>query len=114
MKKTLMAVTAAIVTAMCAASLALAFVAHSQAVTAQHQVASLKSSEASLSKEVSGEQSAISQLQTSVAGITVPTDPLSAYSDICNSDMTNQSTGINQTYYYPCTNNVETIPQSGS
>jgi TolA-binding protein len=42
-----------------------------------------------------------------------PSDPLSAYSDICNEQFTNQQTGVQQTYYLPCTNNAQTIPQPG-
>jgi hypothetical protein len=57
----------------------------------------------------------LSQQQTSlqgkVAGLTVPTDPLSAYSAVCNQAMTNQNTGVTQTFWFPCTNNAQTIPQ---
>ena len=56
----------------------------------------------------------VEQLGNTVSGLSTPTDPLSAYSDICNVQLTNSSTDLEQTYYYPCTNNAETIPQPGS
>lgn len=56
----------------------------------------------------------ISVLTTSLTQLTVPADPLSAYSDICNAQLTDDATGITQTFYYPCTNNAMTIPQPGN
>lgn len=56
----------------------------------------------------------LSNLDNEVSQINVPTDPLSAYNDICSSPVTNQSTGNVQTYYYPCTNNAQTIPEPGN
>ena len=61
--------------------------------------------------------SQISQLQNQVAtlaGLNVPTDPLAAYTDICNQPFTNGTTGVSQTYYFPCTNSAQTIPQPGT
>jgi type II secretory pathway pseudopilin PulG len=71
------------------------------------QIRLLKSQSAQLGAQVS-------QLSTQIAGVTAPDDPLSAYSDICNMQFNNQATGLNQTYYLPCTNNAQTIPQPGS
>lgn len=56
----------------------------------------------------------ITNLNAQIDQINVPTDPLSAYDDICNTQATNNSTDLTQTYYYPCTNNVQTIPQPGN
>jgi hypothetical protein len=56
----------------------------------------------------------ISSLQSSVNNLNEPTDPLSSYDDICNQEMTNNDTGVSQTYYFPCTNNAQTIPQPGN
>jgi hypothetical protein len=56
----------------------------------------------------------VQQLQKQVSSLTVPSDPLAAYTDICHSEFTNGSTGALQTYYYPCTNVVQTIPQPGN
>ena len=53
-------------------------------------------------------------LSDQVATLNVPTDPLSAYNDVCNQDMTNNSTGVTQTYWFPCTNQAQTIPQPGN
>jgi len=50
-------------------------------------------------------------LSNQVATLTVPTDPLSAYSAVCSQQMTNQSSGITQTYWFPCTSHAQTIPQ---
>ena len=44
----------------------------------------------------------------------MPTDPLANYTDVCNTQATNGSTGVTQTYYYPCTNEAQTIPQPGN
>jgi len=52
-------------------------------------------------------------VQTQMAGLSQPTDPLSAYNQICNQQFTNDATGITQTYYLPCTNQATTIPQPG-
>jgi hypothetical protein len=43
-----------------------------------------------------------------------PSDPLSAYDQICNQQLQNSVTGNEQTYYYPCTNSAQTIPQPGN
>lgn len=57
----------------------------------------------------------VSQRETDLAGqmstLNAPSDPLSAYSAVCNQQMTNQSSGVTQTYWFPCTNNAQTIPQ---
>ena len=53
-------------------------------------------------------------LGNQLAALTVPTDPLSAYNDVCSQDMTNGTTGVTQTYWFPCTNSAQTIPQPGS
>jgi hypothetical protein len=59
----------------------------------------------------------ISELQGTVSGLSSqlasPADPFGAYDQICNAMLTNQSTGTAQTFYYPCTNSVQTIPQPG-
>jgi hypothetical protein len=76
--------------------------------------------EASATRTQTAETSRISQLENQVASLqnkmtslTVPTDPLSAYNQICNQQFTNGQTGVTQTYYLPCTNSAQTIPQPG-
>ena len=59
-------------------------------------------------------RSQIGNLSAKVAGLSVPTDPLANYTDVCNTQATNGSTGVTQTYYYPCTNEAQTIPQPGN
>jgi len=66
-----------------------------------------RSSEASL-------QSQLTQVQSAVNGLNKPSDPLASYDAICNQQMTNTSTDLPQTYYFPCTNNVQTIPLPGN
>lgn len=56
----------------------------------------------------------LGQLSGQVAGLTVPTDPLGAFDQICNQQFTNSVTGNSQTFYLPCTDNAETIPQPGT
>ena len=96
------------------AALALAGVGLHMAAAAQDQaraqVRSAQHSGAVYRSEISSLQNSVNTLNIQVAN---PVDPLSAYSDICNQDETNDQ-GADQTYYFPCTNNVQTIPQPGS
>ena len=78
------------------------------------QVNSQRSKLGSYASELSSDRSLISQLQDKMGSLSTPQDPLSAYDDICNAQLTNSTTGLTQTYYYPCTNNAETIPQPGN
>ena len=68
-----------------------------------------------LSKQVSQTNSlrlAVSGLQGEIDTLNKPNDPLSAYNQICqDNNITNNATGITQTYYYPCTNTI--IPTAG-
>src|ERR1700674_5314479 len=52
-------------------------------------------------------QDQANSLSTQIGAISTPSDPLSAYNQICNAQLTNGSTGVTQTYYYPCTNSVQ-------
>lgn len=56
----------------------------------------------------------LSELSSQVDNLNQPQDPLSAYTEICNQDFTNNNTGLSQTYYFPCTNSATTIPQPGN
>lgn len=76
---------------------------------------------ARLDRQLRTAQTALSQeatrtdnLSEEMDGLTQPSDPLAAYNDICNQDFTNGTTGVDQTYYFPCTNNAQTIPQPGN
>ena len=60
------------------------------------------------------QSSQISSLSNTVSGLSQPSDPLSAYNQICTAQATNSTTGITQTYYYPCTNQATTTPQPGA
>jgi len=79
------------------------------------EVNSQRTSLASQQTSIAGDAGLISQLQNKLGTLTTPQDPLQAYSDICNEQLTtNTSTGNTETYYFPCTNNVQTNPQPGS
>lgn len=80
---------------------------HAQIIRSQREVTSLSHEISNMRAEINSESGEISSLET-------PADPLSAYNDICNQDMTNDNTGISQTYYFPCTNEAQTIPQPGN
>lgn len=62
--------------------------------------------------DIESVQSQANSLSSQIAGLSTPTDPLSAYNQICNGPLTNAA-GVTQTYYYPCTDSVQTIPQPG-
>ena len=72
-------------------------VAHKTTTSQEHEISSLQGSVATLLGQVAN-----------------PSDPLGAYTDICNQDFTNNSTGIDQTYYFPCTNQAQTMPLPGN
>lgn len=84
----------------------------------QRQNASLHAQNASLqaqlNAQVQQESKDYSNMQAKMGSLSTPSDPLSAYNEICNAQLTNNNTGVTQTYYYPCTNNAETIPQPGA
>jgi len=66
-------------------------------------------------QQIEIQQQRITNLNSEVSGLNVPTDPLANYNQVCsNPDVENDSTGQTQTYWYPCTNNAQTIPQPGS
>ena len=62
-------------------------------------------------KEIGALQNSVATLLGQVAN---PTDPLGAYNQICNQTMQNGTTGVDQTFYFPCTNNAQTTPQPGN
>lgn len=66
-----------------------------------------------LQSQLAGQQADIAKLNNAMGSLSQPTDPLSAYDQICTAENTNGTTGVLQTYYYPCTNSVQTIPQPG-
>jgi hypothetical protein len=45
--------------------------------------------------------------------VSQPTDPLSAYNQVCSQPLTDSLTGVTSTWYLPCTNSAQTIPQPG-
>jgi hypothetical protein len=68
----------------------------------------------SLSRQVAQVGTREQALSGTVGTLNAPSDPLSAYDDVCNTQATNDSTGFTQTYWYPCTNEAQTIPQPGN
>jgi hypothetical protein len=88
-------------------------------VVAMNATSANHSQQASISRltaKAASQENEISALQSSVAGLIAsvqnPSNPLAAYSQICNQDFTNSSTGVTQLYYFPCTNSV--IPTTGN
>ena len=93
---------------------AFAFAATGQVRQLETQVAQLQRDRQEQDAKLAEMGSVIGSIDTTVAGLSNPVDPLSAYTDICHQDMTNDATDLTQTYYYPCTNSAQTIPQPGS
>lgn len=95
-------------------SLVIALTAQSAADHDRTVIAGLQSRLSTIQGQLSSENQKISDLQGKVSGLTVPSDPLAAYNQICsNPNVQNQATGATQTYWYPCTNNAQTIPLPG-
>jgi hypothetical protein len=59
-------------------------------------------------------QDTATKAENSLGTLSTPSDPLSAYDLICSQDQTNNSTGLTQLYYFPCTNIATTTPQPGA
>jgi hypothetical protein len=83
---------------------------HAQITQLRSRLAQAHTTQARAERIMTGQ---LHSLSHTVNAINVPTDPLSAYSDICNQQMTNQDSGADQTYWFPCTNQAQTIPQPG-
>lgn len=81
-------------------------------ISNQTQLISRQSSQ--LSRQsilISSDESSIGDMQEQLNHLNIPTDPLSAYNAVCNSDLMNTQTGVTQLYYFPCTNSI--IPAPG-
>ena len=90
------------------------------AIVAVVQIRSLQTEQNTLTRQLSRaqhEQLVLRQserrLGSQVATLNVPSDPLSAYNEVCNQPMQNGATGNTQTFYFPCTNSAQTIPSPG-
>lgn len=75
------------------------------------EITNLQSQINDLHRTIDNLQSVVSGLQITVSGLSRPTDPLAAYDQECSQYFTNNATGNQNLYYFPCTNNVVTIPQ---
>jgi hypothetical protein len=95
-------------------SLLAAFTALGFALVAQNSVTALRHENAKLTQQIGGMSGQIAGLRNEMATLTVPTDPLSAYNEVCSANLTNDETGITSTYWYPCTDQAQTIPQPGT
>lgn len=87
--------------------------AQAQAKAAQAQVSSLRVQLESISGEVSGLNSNLAGLKNTVSSLANPSDPFAAYDLVCNQPGTDAN-GNAITEYFPCTDQVQTIPQPGS
>jgi hypothetical protein len=69
-------------------------------------------------RTISGQTKDISRLEGNVASligaVQNPTDPLANYNQVCNQQMQNGTTGVDQLFYFPCTNQAQTTPQPGN
>jgi hypothetical protein len=115
MKAALVAVAACLT----AALVALAVLTHSALAQQDRTVSGLQAKVTAQRAEINLQRTELKVIDGSVATLmqnsgSQSSDPLSAYTDICNTQLTNDETGIAQTYYYPCTNNATTIPQPGN
>jgi septal ring factor EnvC (AmiA/AmiB activator) len=79
-----------------------------------HQISQLQGQLAQQPRNQMQLNAQVSNFGTQLSQLTTPTDPLSAYDQICNAQLQNSATGVTQAYYYPCTNNAQTIPRPGS
>jgi uncharacterized protein HemX len=98
--------------------------AHSDVTALQHQVSSLKTeadntssslstvqgSQSSDESDISTIKAQVSTMQSQIANVNRPNDPLSSYNLVCTSNNTNSTTGVPQTFYYPCTNSASPTP----
>ena len=75
------------------------------------EITNLQSQVNGLDRTINDLQSTVTDLQTTVSGLSRPTDPLAAYDQECSQYETDNLTGSQSLYYFPCTNNVVTIPQ---
>ena len=69
---------------------------------------------AGLERQLAADRQQVTGLQSQLAQFTQPSDPLSAYNDVCDQPMTDNQNDLTQTYYFPCTNSAQTIPQPGN
>ena len=116
---TVKAALVAVAACLAAALVALGFLTHSAIAQQNRTISGLEAKVSAQRAEVISQRSELKTIDSSVTTLLAnsgsqPTDPLSAYTDICNTQDTNDETGITQTYYYPCTNNATTIPQPGN
>jgi hypothetical protein len=86
-------------------------IVHGQLDQLRGQEAKARSAAQSQMREVTAAEIATA---TQLDGLTQPTDPLASYDQICTVQEQNGTTGVDQTYYYPCTNSAQTIPQPGN
>jgi len=117
MARPLLLVSAALMAAFAGALVGVFVLLHSTSAEVgqlRGQLAGARSSQAALKGEIGSLVTSYAQLSTTVASLSAPNDPLSAYTDICDVYLTNSTTDVSQEYYYPCTNSAETIPRPGS
>jgi len=80
---------------------------------AQAQASNIQVQLGSVRGEVSGLNSNVAGLKNTVSSLANPSDPFAAYDLVCNQAGTDAN-GNAITEYYPCTDQVQTIPQPGS
>lgn len=63
--------------------------------------------------EIKSLRTTVGGLSSQVQNLNVPSDPLSAYNEVCTNSDVQTSNGGSETVYYPCTNQAQTTPQPG-
>ena len=96
------------------AALAIGHLALSQVSGLHAQVSQERATLSIYAGRLAADEALIGQIQGKLGSLTTPQDPLSAYDDICNTQAVSSTTGLTQTYWYPCTDSAETIPQPGN
>ena len=78
------------------------------------QVARLSREDTSLRQGLAALQQRESAVEGQLSTLTIPDDPLSAYNQLCSTTATGEESGVTSTYWYPCTDQAQTIPQPGA
>jgi hypothetical protein len=103
-----MKIALAVVTSVLVAALIAMFVIVS---SLSGQVSTLYGDRSHDQQQISGLQNQLDDDEQKLQDLNEPQDPLSAYTGICHQDMFNSGINEYQTWYFPCTNNAQTIPQ---
>jgi hypothetical protein len=80
----------------------------------QSKDSQLSSQLSSVNGQLSTTDGNLAKLSLNMSKLANPSDPLAAYDEVCNTTVYSELSGSNETVYYPCTNQAQTIPQPGN